>query len=120
MPTIELIGRITEDGQLDVQLPNGLPVGEVVIRIELPLPAAIATPAQVEPHSDPDNSTAVFAPTAKPSKNEDLGVAGWHQSQRRRTARQNADTNEYRLKWIRYKTQQRKKSYRRSLNREKS
>ncbi len=36
MTTIELSGRITENGELEVKLPPGLPAGEVHIRIELP------------------------------------------------------------------------------------
>lgn len=35
MVAIELRGRITEEGTLDVQLPVGLPAGEVTIRIEV-------------------------------------------------------------------------------------
>jgi len=34
--TIELIGHITEDGELEAKLPAGLPSGEVRITIELP------------------------------------------------------------------------------------
>ncbi len=36
MPTIELTGHITEDGKLEVDLPEGLPVGDVKVTIELP------------------------------------------------------------------------------------
>lgn len=36
METIRLPGRITEDGQLEVELPAGLPSGEVEVAIELP------------------------------------------------------------------------------------
>jgi hypothetical protein len=36
MTTLELAGRITEDGQLEVQLPAGLPAGEVTVRIDVP------------------------------------------------------------------------------------
>src|SRR5258708_17540675 len=36
MTTLELQGRITESGNLEVQLPAGLPAGEVTIRIEVP------------------------------------------------------------------------------------
>ncbi|MCC7449148.1 MAG: hypothetical protein IT324_17145 [Anaerolineae bacterium] len=34
--TIELIGHITENGELEAKLPAGLPSGEVRITIELP------------------------------------------------------------------------------------
>ena len=34
--TIELIGHITEDGELETKLPAGLPSGEVRVTIELP------------------------------------------------------------------------------------
>jgi hypothetical protein len=35
MVALELRGRITEAGTLDVQLPAGLPAGEVTVRIEM-------------------------------------------------------------------------------------
>ncbi len=35
MTVIELHGRINESGQLEVELPEGLPAGEVRVRIEL-------------------------------------------------------------------------------------
>jgi hypothetical protein len=35
MVTIHLTGRITEDGKLEVDLPDGLPLGEVGVTIEL-------------------------------------------------------------------------------------
>lgn len=38
MTTLELRGRITENGDLEVHLPTGLPVGEVTIHIEVPSP----------------------------------------------------------------------------------
>lgn len=37
MPTIHLKGRITEEGELDLQLPAGLPPGEASITIEIPI-----------------------------------------------------------------------------------
>ena len=37
MATIELQGRITEKGQLEVELPAGLPAGEARITIEIPM-----------------------------------------------------------------------------------
>jgi len=37
MPTIRLKGRITEEGELDLELPAGLPPGEARITIELPI-----------------------------------------------------------------------------------
>lgn len=36
MTTLELQGRITENGQLEIQLPTGLPAGEVTVRIDVP------------------------------------------------------------------------------------
>lgn len=36
MITFRLNGRITESGKLDVQLPTGLPAGEVQITLEMP------------------------------------------------------------------------------------
>jgi hypothetical protein len=35
MTVIELNGRITESGELEIDLPEGLPPGEVRVRIEL-------------------------------------------------------------------------------------
>ena len=35
MTVLELKGRITRSGKLEVQLPEGLPAGEVTIRIEV-------------------------------------------------------------------------------------
>ena len=37
MPTIRLKGRITENGELDLELPSGLPPGEARITIEIPM-----------------------------------------------------------------------------------
>jgi hypothetical protein len=37
MTTIHLKGRITDTGELDVDLPEGLPSGEARITIEIPL-----------------------------------------------------------------------------------
>lgn len=37
MPTIRLRGRITEEGELDLDLPAGLPPGEARITIEIPI-----------------------------------------------------------------------------------
>ncbi len=36
MRTVEVQARITESGQLDIELPAGLPAGEVTVRIEVP------------------------------------------------------------------------------------
>lgn len=38
MIIIELQGYITETGQLQVELPDGLPAGDVVVKIEMPHP----------------------------------------------------------------------------------
>jgi hypothetical protein len=37
MAVLELRGRITKKGKLKVQLPEGLPAGEVTVRIEVPV-----------------------------------------------------------------------------------
>jgi hypothetical protein len=34
--TVELRGRITEDGALEVRLPTGLPPGDVLVRLQIP------------------------------------------------------------------------------------
>ncbi len=36
MATIELHGRISEEGKLEVDLPQGLPAGDVKVTIEVP------------------------------------------------------------------------------------
>ncbi len=36
MTTLELQGRITESGTLEIQLPAGLPAGDVTVRIDVP------------------------------------------------------------------------------------
>jgi|SRR5450432_81616 len=36
MTTLELQGRITESGNLEIQLPAGLPAGNVTVRIDVP------------------------------------------------------------------------------------
>src|SRR5258707_7843270 len=36
MTTLELRGRITEEGDLEIRLPAGLPAGEVTVRIDVP------------------------------------------------------------------------------------
>ncbi len=38
MMTLELHGKITEKGELIVELPLGLPVGEVTVRLDVPEP----------------------------------------------------------------------------------
>lgn len=37
MTTIHLTGRITEKGELEVKLPEGLPPGEVEVTVEVPI-----------------------------------------------------------------------------------
>lgn len=48
MTVFDLRGRITESGQLEVELPEGLPSGEVRIRIEL------AEGSDISPLTDDD------------------------------------------------------------------
>lgn len=36
MTILELTGKITENGELEIRLPAGLPAGEVIVRIEVP------------------------------------------------------------------------------------
>ncbi|HYU32580.1 MAG TPA: hypothetical protein VEW48_10495 [Thermoanaerobaculia bacterium] len=47
MPTISLNGRITEKGELDLELPAGLPPGEARITIEIPIEPGW-TPAELD------------------------------------------------------------------------
>jgi hypothetical protein len=36
MTTVDLRGRITEDGALEVRLPSGLPPGDILVRLQIP------------------------------------------------------------------------------------
>jgi hypothetical protein len=51
--TIELQGRITEQGRLEIELPDGLPAGEARVTIEIPTPVwtaeEIADALKVQP-----------------------------------------------------------------------
>ena len=54
MKTIQLSGRITERGELELRLPEGLPPGEARITIEIPQPDEwrpedLASALKVEP-----------------------------------------------------------------------
>lgn len=47
MATFRLRGRITEEGELDIELPAGLPPGEARITIEIPT-APVWTPEELD------------------------------------------------------------------------
>ncbi|HVU12985.1 MAG TPA: hypothetical protein VHD90_17020 [Phototrophicaceae bacterium] len=86
MTTLRLTGQITEDGQLEVNLPAGLPVGEVEVVIELPVPAW--TDEEIHEFARPEPMTGaeiVAAGLTGGWKDEDiLDGAAWVEAQRRK------------------------------------
>ena len=61
MTTLELQGRITENGNLEVELPAGLPVGEVTVKIEVP---DIESPWEAQPWTE-EELIALMKPEPK-------------------------------------------------------
>lgn len=51
MVTFQLKGRITESGELDVQLPKGIPAGEVQVEVTIDTPAE-ELPWELRPWTD--------------------------------------------------------------------
>lgn len=64
MTTFELQGRITENGKLEIELPDGLPSGEVTVRIEVP---DLAVPIDAEPDWTEEELEAMMKPDPKPA-----------------------------------------------------
>jgi hypothetical protein len=56
MTTLELLGRITDEGELLVQLPAGLPAGAVIVRIDI-LADAAWTDEEVQTRLTPQRKT---------------------------------------------------------------
>lgn len=52
MVTLHLTGRITETGELEIKLPEGLPAGEVQVTVEMPAEAAAEIPWEERPWTD--------------------------------------------------------------------
>jgi hypothetical protein len=71
MVTINLSGRITPDGKLEVELPAGLPPGEVHVTIEVPGEARAQTqsPADEQPWT-PEEITDMLKPVPPWTPNE--------------------------------------------------
>lgn len=91
MMTIQLSGRITERGELEIRLPEGLPPGEARITIEIPQPddwrtEDLASALKVEPLTGAEIVKAGLL-----GGWEDQGIAdseAWLQEQRRRRREQ--------------------------------
>ena len=86
MATIHVNGRITEEGQLEVDLPAGVPAGEARITIEL-LPEKAWTGEELDRalHIEPLTGAEIIA-AGLASGWEDLGIASgaeWAEEQRR-------------------------------------
>jgi hypothetical protein len=95
MVTIQLTGHITENGELQVELPEGLPPGNVQITIEMPnsveLPweARAWTPEELAQLSSPDPKTGAEIVAWLQEQNDWLdtnGMAGdqWIEAVRRK------------------------------------
>ena len=71
MTTLELPGRITENGELTVHLPAGLPVGNVTVRLELP---ENADDWEEQPWSDEELQELVELMTPTPKTGAEIAV----------------------------------------------
>ena len=98
MVAIQLKGRITESGELDIELPKGLPAGEVEVTLnventdELPWELRPWTPEELAELMKPDPKTGaeIVAWLQQEGGWEDLGItdgAEWVQEQRRKNER---------------------------------
>ncbi|MEW6578773.1 MAG: hypothetical protein AB1435_06210 [Chloroflexota bacterium] len=87
MNVIEVKGRINQEGKLEVELPEGLPPGEVRVRIEREA-AEPLTDAEIERlmQTDPATGAAIVA-EGLPGGWRDQGIEdgqAWVEEQRRR------------------------------------
>ena len=95
---IQLAGKITEAGKLEIELPEGLPPGDVQVTIEMPAEAEI--PWEDRPWTDeeladmlktnPQSGAEIVDWLKKNGGWEDLGItdgAEWVQEQRRKNQR---------------------------------
>jgi hypothetical protein len=93
MTTIQLNGRITEEGELEIKLPEGLPPGEARITIEISPGEAwtqeeLARAVRIEPMSGSEIVEAGLT-----GGWEDQGITdstGWVEEQRRKRRDQRA------------------------------
>lgn len=72
MTTLELPGRITENGDLTVHLPPGLPTGDVTVRIDLPETAGTW---EQQPWTDEELKELVELMTPDPQNGAE--IAAW-------------------------------------------
>ncbi len=90
MATIRLTAEITEDGQLKVELPAGLPAGQVEIAIELP--SHEWTDEEIRQSMQPEPMTGaeiIAAGLTGGWKDENIvDGAAWVQEQRRKRREQ--------------------------------
>jgi hypothetical protein len=88
MATIELLGRITEQGRLEIELPVGLPAGEARITIEIPTPdwttEEIAEALKVQPRTGAE----ILAAGLTGGWQEEIAESGAEWVERRRRERQ--------------------------------
>ena len=93
MKTIQLSGRITERGELELRLPEGLPPGEARITIEIPQPddwgpADLVSALKVEPLTGAEIVNAGLLGGWEDQGIEDSEV--WLKEQRRRRREQHS------------------------------
>jgi hypothetical protein len=100
MVALELTGRITEDGKLEVELPEGLQPGEVRVRVEVPSPDESSdedlplTDEEIKALMRPNPKTGaeIVARLEREGGWEDKGItdgAEWVKEQRRKRREQN-------------------------------
>lgn len=87
MATIQLNGRITENGELEIDLPPGLPPGEARVTIEIPLEPAWSPEEIREALTIKPMTGAEIVAAGLVGGWEDKGItdsAEWLEEQRRR------------------------------------
>lgn len=104
MVTIKLTGHITENGQLELELPEGLPPGEVQITIEVPVVAdeipweerpwtdeEIQEMMKIEPKTGAEIAAEIQAGLFADDSWTDIKISGaeWVEQQRRKRQERN-------------------------------
>ncbi len=90
MVLIQLTGKITENGKLEVDLPEGLPPGDVQVTIEMPVEEAVLIDEEIAELIQPKpikSGAEIVARLEAEGGWEDLGIndgAEWVQEQRRK------------------------------------
>jgi hypothetical protein len=91
MVTIELAGRITETGRLEVELPQGLPSGAVRVILEIPKEAQTWTDEEIEElmHVEPKSGAQIVANLSEGWEDQDItDGAQWVEEQRHKRQEQ--------------------------------